>query len=129
MLDVIKSISLPRFPVQDLSLVRHLDYYDGPLLSEFRRKNGERYLYYWCDCDKQVNRWMVLRIAEASILRLANRFVPLDFVIPEKCLDDFVYFVDISSTGKIVKTRLTDVDEIPDEYKPSSGSYIQHVIP
>lgn len=114
---------LPGFPIGGLKHVRDLLYFDGPLLSEYVHDNGDRYLYYWCDCDKVANRWMVLRVSEASILRLVNRFVPMAYVIPDGCRDDFVYIVDICDDGSRTAHMLPK-SAIPDDYKPDHGAYL-----
>src|SRR5258707_791299 len=114
-------ITLPTLPISGLRRVRDLIYYDGPLLSHFEHANGDDYLYYWCDCDESTNRWMVLRVDESSILRLINRFVPLDYVIPGGCRDDFVYFVDIGSDSAIVAASLLNVARVPEDYVPDKG--------
>lgn len=112
-------------PVVDLERVRDLEYYDGPLLSHFRhRRKGDHYLYYWCDCNETVNRWMILRVGEASIIRLVNRFVPLDYVIPKACQDDFVYFVDMDSDGLADKVTLCRLAAVPEIYVPAEGAYL-----
>lgn len=115
------------FPLADLEKVRDLDYFDGPLLSHFRhRRGGGHYLYYWCDCDEQSNRWMMIRVSETNVIRLVNRFVPLDYVIPRECQDDFVYFVDLDAAGRAMRTTLTLVSQIPGAYTPSKGAYLDY---
>ncbi len=82
---------LRALPVSGLKHVRDLDYLNGPLLSQYAHPSGDAYLYYWCDCDNKVIRWMGLRVSEANILGLVNTFVPLasvrfvpDFTNPEE---------------------------------------------
>ena len=41
--------------------------------------------------------WMVLRVAETTLIRLTSRIIPLSEVIPNASRDDFIYFLDISS--------------------------------
>ena len=116
---------LPTLPIIGLERVNDLDQFDGPLLTHFRhRRQGDHYLYYWCDCDDKANRWMVLRVSETNIIRLMNRFVPLDFVVPKGCQDDFVYFVDIDGDGTPAVVTLLRLDAIPDDYVPAQGAYL-----
>lgn len=117
--------SLPSLPISGLTKVRDLEYFDGPLLSHFKREQGDHFLYYWCDCGENSQRWMVLRVAETSIIRLANRFLPLDQVIPGAAQDDFVYFVDAISGGQTNQVSLVFKADIPEEYLPKPGSYIE----
>lgn len=122
----IDGLSLPALPIVDLERVRDLENYEGPLLSHFRhRRQGDHYLYYWCDCDDAVNRWMLLRVNETNIIRLVNRFVPLDYVIPRACQDDFVYFIDIGGEDAPAKVILASLDAIPDAYIPAQGAYLE----
>jgi len=116
---------LPILPIIGLERVRDLESFDGPLLTHFRhRRQGDNYLYYWCDCDEKANRWMILRVSETNIIRLMNRFVPLDFVVPKACQDDFVYFADMDASGQLANVTLTRLDSIPLEYVPSHGAYL-----
>jgi len=121
----IDGASLPSLPISGLEHVQDLLYYDGPLLSQYAHPNGDDYLYYWCDCDEQSNRWMVLRVSEASILRLVNRFVPLDFVIPGGCRDDFVYIFDTQKDGLVGHVKLVALSKIPEDYVPEPGAYLE----
>jgi hypothetical protein len=121
----IKGDRLPALPIIGLERVRDLEYYDGPLLSHFRhRRQGDHFLYYWCDCDQTSNRWMLLRVSETNIIRLVTKFVPLDYVIPKSCQDDFVYFTDINHQGVTAQVVLSQLDNIPNDYFPAQGAYL-----
>ena len=121
----IKGTELNALPIVDLEWVQDLENFDGPLLSLFKhRRQGDSYLYYWCDCNKEVNRWMVLRVSETNIIRLINRLIPLDQVIPKGCQDDFVYFVDLDGDSKEKKVYLQGVDAIPAKYIPVQGAFL-----
>jgi hypothetical protein len=115
---------LPTLPVLGLKKVRDLEYFDGPLLSHFAHEHGDHYLYYWCDSDERVNRWMMLRVNETNIIRLVNRYLPLDQVIPGACQDDFVYFLDLDAQGKVIAVFLTPGNQVPEEYTPEPGAYL-----
>ena len=127
-------IPLPGQPIRALPIARlhkvcDLEYFDGPLLSQFRHDRGDHYLYYWCDCDETANRWMVLRVSETGIIRLVNRFVPLDYLIPKSCQDDFVYFVDMDTSGVFLRFAICLIDQIPGNYLPGPGVYIDYKPP
>ena len=118
-------MELNRLPVSDLTWVKDLIYFDGPLLSQFRHaRNGESYLYYWCDCDENVNRWMVLRVSEDDLKRLLSRLIPLGEIIPKGSQDDFVYIVDLDGRGEVVKVRLLGVEAVPPAYTPEAGAFL-----
>jgi hypothetical protein len=118
--------SIDVFPIAGLLKIRDLEYYDGPLLSQFKHDRGDHYLYYWCDCDQTANRWMVLRVSETSIIRLLNRFTPLDYIIPQSCQDDFVYFIDLDELGSLLGSALCLIDQIPVDYQPRPGVYLDY---
>ena len=120
----IPGISLPCLPISGLQRLRDLEYFEGPLLTHFVHPHGDHFLYSWVDCDDNSNRWMVIRVSETNILRLMHRTVPLDFVIPRQCQDDFAYFVDLDESGKSIGSSMCALTEVPDEYLPHSGSYL-----
>jgi hypothetical protein len=124
MMNDLTAMTLERFPVNGLRHVRDLIDFDGPLLSLFRHPNGESYLYYWCDCDETANRWMVLRVAEATVIRLTNRIIPLSDVIPSGSRDDYIYFLDIASDDS-TKAYLVIPANVPDSYKPVAGELLE----
>ena len=111
----------------ELVKVRDLIYFDGPLLSHFQNRHGEDFLVYWVDCDQSLNRWMVIRLDEASILRLVNRVVPIDFVIPKLCRDEFVVFIDSTDNHTSRASTLVRIQDIPQEYLPSEGAYLPEI--
>ena len=112
-------------PIFDLEWVRDLEYHDGPLLSLFKHKrHGDTYLYYWCDCDDSVNRWMILRVSESNLTKLVDRLIPLDQIIPQGCQDDFVYLVDLDSDGGFKAVWLLALDSIPEQYTPGPSVFL-----
>lgn len=110
-----------------LEKVRDLMYFDGPLLTHFQNRHGEDFLFYWVDCNATLNRWMVVRLDEASILRLVNRVVPIDFVIPKLCRDEFVVFIDTADNHATRASTLVAIQDIPQEYLPSEGAYLPEI--
>lgn len=123
-MNTLKGIRWPFSHFSEMEKVRDLMYFDGPLLSHFQNRHGEDFLFYWVDCDQTLNRWMVVRLDEASILRLVNRVVPIDFVIPKLCRDEFVVFVDTADNHAVRASTLVAVQDIPTEYLPSEGVYL-----
>ena len=124
-MEPVEGAILRSLPVSGLEHVRDLDDFEGPLLSQYAHPSGDQYLFYWCDCDDTVNRWMVLRVSEASILRLIHRVVPLDYVIPKSCRDDFVYLIDTDSAGVTTSVNLTGLSAIPPAYTPQPGAFLE----
>lgn len=119
----LKGTQFGKLPVTGLKWVSDLQYFDGPLVSYFRHeRTDDSYIKYWVDCDSDVNRWMWVRVTENDILRLSNKVETLDRVIPHKCQDDFVYFVDTGpKTESIV---LIYIKDIPQEYTPDKDAVL-----
>jgi hypothetical protein len=110
---------LQKLPLQNLLWKRDLIYFEGPLLSEFSAKNGEKYLKYWCDCNEDYNRWMLFRIKEEDRLRLVLGEIPLISCIQEKT-SNFVFFIDEGENDS--KYQLVDLLDIPQEYLPEDDA-------
>jgi hypothetical protein len=57
-----------------LEHVRDIEYFDGPLLGEFRDPEGRPWIYYWCDSDQErSHRWLVLRTTPEAIAAYVSR--------------------------------------------------------
>ena len=115
---------LERLPVEGLTWYRDLISFETPILSEYTHPKGGSFLYFWCDSDQAITRWMLARVSEATALRLRNGLIPLHHVLPKAVEDDFVYFVDCEEDAKVSVVRLIDCDAIPSAYKPKPGVFV-----
>jgi hypothetical protein len=109
-----------RLPV-DLELVRDIEEFDGPLLSEFRSSKGETFLYYWCDCDETANRWLVVRTPPQDLFRYLVGRTPLRSLIRD-CRDRFLYVVDLDEGSVLLDAWFVYADKLPDNYLPGPNS-------
>jgi len=102
-----------------------IDYYglDGPLLSQFSSDSGRKYLFYWCDCNEERNRWMTFPVSENNRVRLISRKMTLREIV-DFAVEDFVFFVETGSSGEIVEAMLVPAGNIPEDYLPDEDSYI-----
>lgn len=112
---------LDNLPLGHLNYKRDLIYFDGPLLSEFVSDKGEVYLKYWCDCDENVNRWMVFKIKEQDRLRLVLGVKSLYQAILEQP-DHFVFFSDEDERKE--KYQMVMSKNIPQSYLPDEDSFL-----
>jgi hypothetical protein len=103
--------------------VEDLEYFEGPLLSEFRSVSGEPYLYYWCDADESANRWLVLRVPERSLLQLKARQLTLHGIMTVQGQAAF-HIVDLGPDGDVVASSMVLLSELPSEYLPRNDSYL-----
>ena len=114
---------LSTFPLTGLSLISHLVYFEGPLLSQLKADNGSVYFRHWCDCDHNYNRWMYFRVVEQDRLRA---------LIGEKTLfelitanpDSFVFICDEHDDERI--SYFVPVKEIPESYLPERDFKLEY---
>jgi hypothetical protein len=120
-LNQIGALPIPRLPVE-LEHVRDLEEFDGPLLSEFRSADGEVFIYSWCDCDEEVNRWIVVRTPLQTLFRyLVGRSTLRELV--RDCRDRFVYIVDLDQQAEARATWFITAESLPIQYLPGPASY------
>lgn len=119
----LRAIPLVRLPVE-LTFVRDLEEFDGPLLSEFRSTNGDTFLYYWCDCNEKANRWLVVRAPRQDLFRYLVGRTTLRSLIRE-CRDRFLYVVDLDETATVLSAWFVYAENIPEKYLPRHDSVSQ----
>jgi hypothetical protein len=114
------AVKLERMPV-DLTFVRDLEEFDGPLLSEFKSAEGETFLYHWCDCNAQSNRWLVVRTPRQDLYAYLVGQVTLRKLIRD-CRDRFLYVLDIGGDAETLAAWFAQADRIPEVYLPTPQS-------
>lgn len=115
----ITTTPLDALPWGELLWIADLEYCDGPIVSHFQSKStGDDFIYCWSDCGDVADRWLVWRVSFDTIVGLRERAIPLDQVIPAKCLDDFCCVLE----GKAIKKLL--LVDIPEEYLPGKDAYL-----
>lgn len=110
-----------RFELPELTKERDLIYYDGPLLSLFRDKKNNPYLYNWADQDDKYNRWIVFKISEEDLTKyLKGTFNLLNLIKTT----EIVFCLDLDNEFKDTKTYLLWTEDIPLDYLPEEDSYL-----
>lgn len=111
----------------NLSHVRDLEYFEGPLMSEFISEDGTSYIHHWCDCDgdnpysnNKVNRWLVFKTTPELIESWENMEVGQNIrtVFRGMFAENIAYIVDINGSD-VVRAWQLGIDEIPDTYIPA----------
>jgi len=67
---------------------------------------------------------MLLRVSETDLIRLVNRLIPIDHVIPKGCQDDFVYIVDMDNDCKQRAIKIISINAVPEMYSPVQGTFL-----
>lgn len=111
--------------IKSESLIRvdDLIYFDGPLLSTYKKEDGSLFLILWTDNSTTDNRWCVIPVEDETLTSFLDKEITLRDVINKT---EDVIFKDIYSEGdeqleRQVKKVL--VKDIPEEYMPTSDSY------
>jgi hypothetical protein len=116
---------LPRVPgkkvrAPDLIWNTDLIYFDGPLLSLYKKDDGQDYFVSWIDCDDYKHRWAVFPV-EREILRL---YLKGEVTLRNVCLE--ANNVVLFDTGKDAKRRnFVEVDSFPKDYLPKKTSFLK----
>ncbi|GEM_PF-492692 len=125
-METIKGSSFREFPLKELTKVADLEYFEGPLLSLFKNNKGDQYLYYWCDCDELVNRWLVFRVSDEKINAFLSKRISLRDLILQPA-DNFLFSVDLDHVLNQVNSYLIEVAELPELYIPDVDSLYDSV--
>lgn len=118
-MDYFPALSLPALPLV-LRKVRDLIYYDGPLLSLFVDESGQSYLYNWCDCDAQCNRWLVFAVAPAALEAYEGGQKSLRSLIEEA---PAWFVVDMDTNAAVQRVWQVQASNLPSSYWPDPDSF------
>lgn len=108
---------VPFNPMGQLTHLRDLEWFDGPLVSLYRNDIGDRFIARWCDTDQKACRWLLYRASMSEV-----ESYDTDFTSAISPLDAFVFIVDRNEN--IISASILPVDEIPSDYAGSRRSDI-----
>jgi len=109
----------------ELTFVRDIEYFDGPILSEFVDPKGNPWVYKWADCDDNHHRWLVLPVTRTAIDQyLAMSINMCGFL--NSCAGD-CYLVDQNGTidpSRAIESNWRQVsrEELPEDYWPTESA-------
>ena len=110
---------LPKF-----IFIKDLQYFDGTLLAEYETKQGDNYVFHWCDCSDTLNRWLVVRISKRSLSQYKSGLSTLYNLLYRDNLDETYYLLDIDTNQKIQKCFLVQKESLDIEYLPEEDTFI-----
>lgn len=111
-----------RIFVNSLIKIDDLLYYDGPLVSWFKR-GKQNFIYSWCDNSDRANRWMVFEITDENINNLNNGKIDLLTAIKENPQKQ-VLILDLDDCSFPHKAVYLKLEDIPENYLPKTGSFL-----
>ncbi|EPP7234489.1 DUF6575 domain-containing protein [Shigella flexneri] len=103
--------------------VDDLIYFDGPLLSTYKKEDGSLFLILWVDNTATDNRWCVIPVEDETLTSFLDKEITLRDVINKT---ENVIFKDLYSEGNELLERQVKkvlVKDIPEEYMPTNESY------
>lgn len=103
--------------------VDDLIYFDGPLLSTYKKEDGSLFLILWVDNTATDNRWCVIHVEDETLTSFLDKEITLRDVINKT---ENVIFKDLYSEGNELLERQVKkvlVKDIPEEYMPTNESY------
>jgi len=112
---------LDTFPLQLRGIV-DLIYFDGPLLTLFKNKYGDYYLYYCCDTHSDCHRWLVFRITRQLLRLYITQQRSLRDLIQQP-VDGFLYAIDLDDKLQAKNIYLVHPNHLPQKYVPGPDSY------
>lgn len=118
----IKAFYIDTFPLEGAVKKEDLIFYDFPLLTRyvFQDKN---YLYYHVDDENYLDTYLVFEIEEYSLFKLISGIISLRETIYN--VDNFIYIIDKSDKGNVVKTAYLHSSNVIDDYLPEADSIIE----
>ena len=103
--------------------VDDLIYFDGPLLSTYKKEDGSLFLILWVDNTTTDNRWCVIPVEEETLTSFLDKEITLRDVINKT---EHVIFKDLYSEGsELLERQIKKVlaKDSPEEYMPTNESY------
>lgn len=97
-----------------------LIYFDGPLLSLYKREDGQDVLFSWLDCDERKNRWSVFPVHREQLREYLSGNITLRSICQEA---DPVLVFDTGMDSK--RRNWVSLAKYPDEYLPAANSFLK----
>ena len=97
--------------IPKMSQLRVFTYYDAPIFSELKTKNGDLYVSNWCDFDDDCNRWLIAKSNKEDIDKVAEGKISLNSFFFNCLVFPDVFMVDVYFDGSKDKSvRLESLD-------------------
>ncbi len=117
----LSNFKISEFPLNELKWSKDLLFFEGPLLSEYKSRDSQVYLKYWCDCNESFNRWIYFKVSEQDRLRLVLGESSIREVMINQP-ESFLFITD--ENADVVNTYMVSNNLIPETYIPSDNSYL-----
>jgi hypothetical protein len=109
--------TLPR----PLTLVRDLEEFEGPILSELRASEGGVFLEKWCARDEHVTRTLIVRSDQRVVAQYLAGRVSMHALLVQ--YSDGVGFIVDKSGDETRAVYIAHVPALPEKYLPSPSAF------
>jgi hypothetical protein len=113
---------VPQLPFE-LTHVRDIVEYEGPLVSEFQNDKGEPYIYHFCEASDERSRWLVVRAQRTELVRYEAGNVSLRQLL-KGCPEQLAWMLDIDSDGITRGVYAMPIAHVPEQYFPPSDQLV-----
>lgn len=113
----IKGLKVTKDYLPKFEWVRDIQYFEGPLLSEYKTKTNEIYALHWCDCSNESQRWLAVRVTKRSLLELTAGLISIYELLKERSQDRNPLLLDFKN-NEIVSSQWVQFKDLPKEYLP-----------
>lgn len=109
--------------IEKLIRVDDLIYFDGPLLSTYKKEDGSLFLILWVDNTATDNRWCVIPVEDETLTSFLDKEITLRDVINKT--EDVIFKDLYSERDELLERQVKKVlvKDIPEEYMPTNESY------
>lgn len=96
-------------------LLRDIEEFEGPIISEFDAGDRGRFLLIWRDVDSQYNRWLAVKVSENVIAQYEGQQITLHKLI---CQASEMFLTDADFQGVFSRWYALTREDLPDAYFP-----------
>jgi hypothetical protein len=107
---------LPPFP-HSIIAMREIQYFEGPLLTEFEDMSGAFFLRYWCDRSEAGDRWLLFKTRKDLIEQYESGAISLRRLMDNSCKGKNLYLLENGTMWLVAYNRL------PADYRPTVRSF------
>lgn len=123
-MDKIDGLKIPSNFLPLFEWKKDIQYFEGPLLSEYTTNKNETYAFHWCDCSDDLQRWMVVRVSPRSLLELTAGLITIRELLIDRSQDRAPLLIDMNDDDEIIFSQRVQIQDLPVEYLPKKDVFI-----
>lgn len=120
----ITGIELTPEYIPSFTWVKDIQFFEVSLTAEYKTDKNESYVFHWCDCEGDVNRWLAVRTSKRALYALTSGVIEMRDFFENYSLDSNVLILDLEPDDNVNLAKLVHISEIAEDYLPESGEFI-----